>query len=181
MSEVVASGRRDQSLTQMRRVVTGTDQNGRSVFVADGDVGSVHLWASDEVVALPADGTPPVYETVFPPAAGFRVLVATFGPEPNLAARVAADQAWLADPLFMAHASVDGDGSGMHTTQTVDIGLVLDGEIHLELDDGAEVLLSAGDSFVQNGTRHAWHNRSDRDCTVHFTIIGADQARDHDR
>ena len=50
----------------------------------------------------------------------------------------------------------------MHTTQTVDLDLVLEGEIWLELDDGEEVLLGPGDCVIQNGTRHAWHNRSSR-------------------
>ncbi len=44
---------------------------------------------------------------------------------------------------------------GMHTTDTVDFDVILSGEVYLELDDGAEVLLKAGDCVVQNGTRHA--------------------------
>jgi quercetin dioxygenase-like cupin family protein len=32
---------------------------------------------------------------------------------------------------------------------------VLEGEVWLELDDGAEVRLRPGDTVVQNGTRHA--------------------------
>ena len=49
---------------------------------------------------------------------------------------------------------------GMHTTDTVDFDIVISGEVYLELDDGEEVLLKAGDCVVQNGTRHAWHNRA---------------------
>ena len=48
----------------------------------------------------------------------------------------------------------------MHTTDTIDFEYVLSGEIALELDDGAEVVLHPGDTVVQNGTRHRWHNRS---------------------
>ena len=50
---------------------------------------------------------------------------------------------------------------GMHTTATIDFEVVLDGEIWLELDDGVEVHLRAGDTVVQNGTRHAWRNHGD--------------------
>jgi hypothetical protein len=45
---------------------------------------------------------------------------------------------------------------GMHTTDTVDFDVIVSGEVFLELDDGSEVLLKAGDCVVQNGTRHAW-------------------------
>ena len=61
----------------------------------------------------------------------------------------------------------------MHTTDTVDFAVILSGEVYLELDDGAEVLLKAGDCVVQNGTRHAWHNRSTANCVVAFSMIGA--------
>jgi hypothetical protein len=50
--------------------------------------------------------------------------------------------------------SVETDHPGFHTSDTVDVDLVLTSEIVLELDDGAEVTLSPGDCVVQNGTRH---------------------------
>jgi hypothetical protein len=42
------------------------------------------------------------------------------------------------------------------------------------LDDGAEVLLKAGDGVIQNGTRHAWHNRSAEKCVIAVTLVGAE-------
>jgi quercetin dioxygenase-like cupin family protein len=62
----------------------------------------------------------------------------------------------------------------MHTTQSVDIGIVQSGEVWLELDDDQEVKLTAGDYVIQNGTRHAWHNRSNEPCVMNFVLIGAD-------
>jgi quercetin dioxygenase-like cupin family protein len=62
---------------------------------------------------------------------------------------------------------------GMHTTDTVDIDIVLSGEVWLELDDGAEVKLEAGDCVIQNGTRHAWHNRTDSPVQMFAALIGA--------
>ena len=67
------------------------------------------------------------------------------------------------------------DHPGMHTTDTVDFDVVLSGEVSLELDDGAEVLLKTGDCVIQNGTRHAWHNRSSEKCVIAVTLIGADR------
>ena len=65
------------------------------------------------------------------------------------------------------------DDPGMHTTDTVDFDYVVSGEVYLELDDGAEVLLKPGDCVVQNGTRHRWNNRSDEPCVVAVCIVGA--------
>jgi hypothetical protein len=45
----------------------------------------------------------------------------------------------------------------------------------LELDDGATVDLHPGDCVVQNGTRHAWRNRSNLPCLMAFIMIGADR------
>jgi quercetin dioxygenase-like cupin family protein len=64
----------------------------------------------------------------------------------------------------------------MHTTQTVDFDVVLSGEVWLELDENKEVLLKAGDCVVQNGTRHAWHNRSSNKCVLAVTLLGAKKA-----
>ena len=63
----------------------------------------------------------------------------------------------------------------MHTTDTVDFDVIVSGEAYLELDDGAEVLLKAGDCVIQNGTRHAWRNRSSEKCVIAVTLVGADR------
>ena len=61
----------------------------------------------------------------------------------------------------------------MHKTDSVDYGILLDGEIWLELDDGKEVHLKRHDTVIQNGTRHAWRNRSDKPTTIALVLIGA--------
>lgn len=48
----------------------------------------------------------------------------------------------------------------MHRTQSLDYGIVLTGEIIMELDDGSTTLLKPGDVAVQRGTKHAWRNPS---------------------
>ena len=55
---------------------------------------------------------------------------------------------------------------------TIDYGVLLAGELWLELDDGRQQLLKAGDSFVQNGTRHAWHNRGSEPAIMCAVMIG---------
>ena len=60
-----------------------------------------------------------------------------------------------------------GSRREMHRTDTVDYGIVLDGEVYLILER-EETLLRAGDVVVQRGTNHAWHNRSDRVARMAF-------------
>jgi uncharacterized cupin superfamily protein len=59
----------------------------------------------------------------------------------------------------------------MHRTETVDVGVVIEGETWLLLDDGSETLVRPGDAVVQRGTNHAWANRSDRPVRMMFVMI----------
>ncbi|KAI1342462.1 hypothetical protein F5Y15DRAFT_305029 [Xylariaceae sp. FL0016] len=57
----------------------------------------------------------------------------------------------------------------MHRTVTLDMGVIVSGEIELVLDSGETKLLRVGDSFVQRGTMHAWRNPSHTTtCRVFF-------------
>ena len=51
-----------------------------------------------------------------------------------------------------------GYTSPMHRTQSLDFGIVIEGEIELLLDSGEIRLLKRGDVAVQRGTSHAWRN-----------------------
>jgi quercetin dioxygenase-like cupin family protein len=61
----------------------------------------------------------------------------------------------------------------MHRTESIDYAVVMSGEISMELDDGEEVLLRAGDVLVQRGTIHNWINRSEETCRIAFVLIAA--------
>ena len=63
-----------------------------------------------------------------------------------------------------------GAGSPMHRTETVDYGIVLDGEVVLVLDD-SETVLRAGDVVVQRGTSHRWENRSAGPARMAFVLV----------
>jgi uncharacterized cupin superfamily protein len=58
----------------------------------------------------------------------------------------------------------------MHRTPSVDYAIVLSGEIDMLLDD-SEVHMKAGDIMVQQGTNHAWVNRSNDFCRLAFVLI----------
>lgn len=66
----------------------------------------------------------------------------------------------------------DRSAPGMHTSDTIDFGVVVRGEMTLELDDGAKVHLKQGDCIVQNGTRHRWRNPMPEPCLMAFVSIG---------
>ena len=74
-------------------------------------------------------------------------------------------------PGLLAH--FEPDGEGMHTTDTIDFGVVLSGEVVLEVDDGAETTLRPGDTVVQNGTRHRWTNRGKDPAVLAAVLVGA--------
>ena len=147
-----------------RRIVTGHDPAGKSVVLSDGPVpvrrdlpasgvAFYEVWGTDAMPAPIAAAEPdePTRRTLrVPPGPnGTKIRINEFAPG-------SLDQHGLQSP--------------MHRTETIDYGIVLDGEIHLVLDD-SEVRLTAGDIVVQRGTDHAWANRSDRPCKVAFILI----------
>lgn len=48
----------------------------------------------------------------------------------------------------------------MHRTQSVDYGIVVEGEVLSVLDSGESTLLRRGDVMVQRATMHSWRNPS---------------------
>ncbi|TPX12169.1 uncharacterized protein E0L32_007055 [Thyridium curvatum] len=53
-----------------------------------------------------------------------------------------------------------GGTSPMHRTVSLDVVVLLEGEIELTLDSGEKRLLRPGDMTVQRATMHAWRNPS---------------------
>lgn len=173
-----------------RRVVTAINAEGKAVIQSDGvppwskemahtpGFASSVVWATAAPASLPAAKGDPTdaVTTIVPPPGETRFLVVTFPPD-----------SVFADPQFdfaasgqeMAEESpglvelFEPDNPGMHTTPTIDYGVVLDGEVWLELDDGKTVHLKQHDVVVQNGTRHAWRNKGSRPVTMAFVLVGA--------
>jgi len=168
----------------MRRVVTGVDEAGVTRFVEDGEVGDLApglsppgltlIWAADEAAPVPTNGEMPAYGRYFPPAGGYRLITFVINPDGQTGRRPPADTQALekAVPGFTT-GMILTDKPGMHRTDTVDIGLILEGSIVLELDTGESRVLKAGDSFVQNGTYHAWRNPGDTPCRMAILVVGA--------
>ncbi|GAM87650.1 hypothetical protein ANO11243_056770 [Dothideomycetidae sp. 11243] len=61
--------------------------------------------------------------------------------------------------------------SPMHRTVSLDYGVVLMGEIELELDSGETRMMKVGDIAVQRGTNHLWRNKSKTDwCRMMYVL-----------
>lgn len=177
----------------IRRVVTGHNSEGKAVFLSDGQPARsvtfdalqglefLELWATEGAPSIPvAHDDPTLQMSSFVPApASTRFRIVRFPSGLEIAKLIEAGF----DPAAFRQeyrAKIPGlaethelDDPGMHTTDTVDYGIVLSGEIFMELDDGKEVHLKAGDCIVQNGTRHGWRNRSAEACLVAFIMVGA--------
>ena len=156
---------------QVRKVVTGHDAKGRAVFVRDERVDGTpipglgelaFLWNADEPATYPNPGNNPAAPGIFPPLGGIRFIIGMYPPNGVVAP----------EPTPEMHIE-DDDELGFHRTDTTDFGVLLSGNMALELDDGAEVLLSPGDVLVENGTRHRWRVVGDVPATLASFLIGA--------
>jgi hypothetical protein len=171
----------------VRRVVTAQTRDGRNIFVVDDEVEPIvvgpagfdgrgsdpgqqlwQIWGTDGIPQLPDDGEGSYADTLFAPPGGYRIQVCEFpaeGVQPREASGV-----WPANGIASARV-----GDGMHHTDSVDLMIVLEGEIGLEQDDGAEVVLRAGDVLVQNGAAHRW-KRTAVPCRICMVALGAQRA-----
>ena len=64
-----------------------------------------------------------------------------------------------------------------HRTQSLDYGIVLEGEIELERDNGATTRLHPGDVVIQRGTIHTWRNPTDRMSKMVFVLLDAEPVK----
>ena len=142
---------------EIRRIVTGHDAGGRAIVHSDRQL---------RARAVP-DGT-----------AWFNKIWSTeCWPSDNSDERDGAEQD---STLSNANGSVlrivemaPGHRSPMHRTQSLDYGIVLSGEVQLELDAGRIVLLKSGDVVIQRGTVHAWSNRGTSAARMAFVLLSA--------
>jgi mannose-6-phosphate isomerase-like protein (cupin superfamily) len=175
---------------QPRLIVTGRESDGTSVFVTDKPADPIEvdalpgseiylLWGTED--GAPTVGTKPrqpKHLPYFPGTGGTRILFHRFAPDSSaseVAGDPAAQAAEVAEKLPGLLDVFEPDHPGMHTTDSVDYGICLEGEMYLELDNGEEVRLTPGACVVQQGTRHAWHNRGDKPALMCYVLIGADR------
>jgi hypothetical protein len=170
---------------KITRIVTHNLPDGTSDFASNGPADPVDaaalagftfypMWATEQHESLP-DGASRDY---FPGPDGTRLVGVTWAPAGHTSegSDSEADIA-EAEALLPGLLGVFEPGTPFHTTQSIDYGICLDGEMWLMLDDGRETRITPGTVVVQRGTRHAWENRSDKPATMVFAQVGGDAHR----
>lgn len=140
----------------IRRVVTGHDDQGRAKVLIDETVKNVAsqrpgalysvIWSSE---GFPVNNDGDIDQsgkkigTTIPNGTVFRIV--SFGP---------------------------GVAPRNHRTDSIDYAVVMSGEIDMDLD-GSTVHLKAGDVLVQRGAIHNWINKGTEPCIIAFTLVSA--------
>jgi len=170
---------------EVRRVVTGVDDQGRSRVVSDGPAPRTHdfaaipgfsntvVWAMADAHATTTTDTTPELASLMPGPGGSALMIVKFPPESVFAdVDAAAARAEEARELPGLAETFDPDRPGFHATRTVDYAILLSGELWLELESGEPTLVRAGDVVIQNGTWHSWRNRTDAPAVLAAVSIG---------
>jgi mannose-6-phosphate isomerase-like protein (cupin superfamily) len=168
----------------IRRIVTTHDPDGKAVILSDGPAPNVGVRSSGikSTLLWTTQGMPVNYSNAdrgalkigTGPPPGMTILRVVEFPPADASHSVAESAAVLAE---MGIAPPSGERRPprhphMHATDSVDYAIVLEGEIDMLLDDD-EVHVKAGDILIQQGTNHAWVNRSARPCKIAFVLIDA--------
>ena len=176
------------SLPPIHRVVTGHDADGKAIVASDGPLPTVaeiaaipgtvfhEVWSTSGSPTPVDNGADPTVGPLMlpPPPQGTRIRFVDIPPDTaeflaEGAARMKAAFAQIGDEKAST-VRPHSPHPLMHRTESVDYGIVIDGEMTLVLDD-AEVLLRPGSVVVQRGTNHAWANRSGRPCRMLFVLV----------
>ncbi|KUR81320.1 cupin domain-containing protein [Novosphingobium sp. Fuku2-ISO-50] len=147
----------DSGLLPVHRVVTGHDVQGRAIIaaqdvaptqmIASGDASFLTIWATQDVPADNNDNR------------DGRELPTGLTLERGSVIRVV-------DML-------PGGESPLHRTNSIDYGIVLNGDVELELEGGVKQTVRAGGIIIQRGTNHLWRNPTDKPCRIVFVLIEA--------
>src|SRR5260370_33819283 len=173
---------------RIRRVVTGHDRDGKSIFIEDRKAPNVLEMASMPGVALTdlwRTKTSPASNSggkdaaagkikLEPPASGTILRIVEFPPDKAWRKTADAKKAFASIGAGGAPDHASGDPM-MHATATVDYIIVLKGEIYAIMDKG-EKLLRPGDILIQRGTNHSWSVRTDQRCVIAAILVGAKPA-----
>ena len=141
---------------KVRRVITGHDASGKAIVKID------------EVCTNVVSGRPGANACVVWTTEGFPV---------NNSGQ--ADESGRKVGTTLANGTVfrmiefsPGVAARNHRTDSIDYGVILSGEIEMDLD-GTVVRLGPGDTFVQRGTIHNWINRGTQPCVLAVILVDA--------
>lgn len=176
-----------QNLPTFQRIVTGHGGKGRALVAMAGATpnnfplkavpGTVfyEVWSSNTSPAPLDNGGDPTDKPLqlSPGALGSVIRVVDIPPD-SVQNQVSAEEAAAAfAEIGESHAGTgksDSKHKLMHRTETLDYGIVTEGEVWLVLDE-EEVHLKRGDIVVQRGTNHAWSNRTEAMARMVFILL----------
>jgi uncharacterized cupin superfamily protein len=173
---------------EVRRVVMGERPGGGSGFnhietVDPMKIGKErvwHVWGWDRIPTLPFNPSAAyVARSWAPPAGGMRLSATRFSADqvPRSEVERATEAALQALASAEPCGRCDDPGRpGMHRTDSIEIGVVVAGEVRVEAENGESVTLRPGDVYVQNGAMHRWC--SDEDASAHVVFISFGVRRD---
>lgn len=145
--------------TPARRIITGHDAEGKGIIqvVDDGSWQSI------------AGGT-----------SRYNVMWATKTSPVDIANDETLEREITTGSLSMANGTVlrvveraPNSKGPMHRTQSLDYGIVIDGEWELVMDSGDRMILKKGDCCIQRGTMHQWNNPTDKWNRMVFVLMDA--------
>jgi hypothetical protein len=185
-------------IDEIRRLVAGeTGQGFEAVWahvdtidpMAVGDFRFWDIWGWDDAPAFPYDGGSG-YEAYssFPPPGGMRVQAFQFPPhypdEMADAPTSNVDYSAISELRrtftdAVPHGRVYGAEKGMHRTDSVDLGIVISGELTSRLEGGGEQVLRPGDIYIQNGAMHLWRNDTAEPAVFVVISLPAERNRAH--
>lgn len=174
----------------VRRVVTGHNAQGLAIIQEDGAAPRVQqvggpagpmfyeIWNTQATPApIDAASGEPAEDGIklAPPKNGTRIRVLDIPPEGDTIRTMSPEEARahfaeVGASDASAHSGETTRHALMHRTETIDYGIVLEGELVLIMDEG-ETTVRAGDIVIQRGTNHGWSNRSDSNCRIAFILI----------
>jgi hypothetical protein len=178
-----------------RRALTGRDAAGKSVFKSfdvtpnvvpiDSNPGLTfyELYSTEGVPQLTGQEADPMLQKTkdFPGPGGTNFRLISYPPKrppgwtppPGVTFDSALKELGEKVPSMADHFEREPPAArGMQTTDTIDYGVVVRGEMTLELDDGKIIHLRQGDCIVQNGTRHRWRNPGSEPCLMAYVSVG---------
>jgi Cupin domain len=187
-----ASAKDSSELPAPRRALTGRNEAGKSVFKSfevtskvveiDSNPGLTfyELYMTEGVPQLTGLEPDPMLKgtKAFPGPGGTMFRLISYPPrrpegyKPPAGVTFESALRELSDKVPGMGDHFEREAPGMHTSDTIDYGVVVRGEMTLELDDGQTVHLRQGDCIVQNGTRHRWRNPLPEPCLMAFISVG---------
>src|SRR3954447_23239159 len=168
------------SADDVRRVVTGLDENNHAVVLFDSRIplkqdspviSSTNFWITDDTppsLSRKETANRPIGAS--PPDNGTKFRLVEFAPlTPEIEAKLPPEMIMKG----VAHAPEKGipvKHPMMHRTRSLDYAVILSGEIDMMLDD-ASVHLKQGDVIVQQATNHGWVNHGTQPCRILFVLM----------